>query len=53
MDLEKLYQLMWEHHSNGNKPDHLVKLQPAEVTESAWTGQTPASHLNCLGQGRL
>lgn len=33
MDLERLYLQMWEHHSNGNKPDHLV--QTVEASENA------------------
>uniref|UniRef100_A0A673XD21 UDP-N-acetylglucosamine--peptide N-acetylglucosaminyltransferase 110 kDa subunit n=1 Tax=Salmo trutta TaxID=8032 RepID=A0A673XD21_SALTR len=35
MDLEKLYLQMWERHASGGKPDHLVKLQPVESSESA------------------
>uniref|UniRef100_A0A8C7NA63 O-GlcNAc transferase C-terminal domain-containing protein n=1 Tax=Oncorhynchus kisutch TaxID=8019 RepID=A0A8C7NA63_ONCKI len=35
MDLEKLYLQMWERHASGSKPDHLVKLQPVESSESA------------------
>ncbi|XP_041692500.2 UDP-N-acetylglucosamine--peptide N-acetylglucosaminyltransferase 110 kDa subunit isoform X2 [Coregonus clupeaformis] len=35
MDLEKLYLQMWERHASGGKPDHLVKLQPIESSESA------------------
>lgn len=35
MDLEKLYLRMWEHHSNGNKPEHLV--HTVEASENAWT----------------
>uniref|UniRef100_A0AAX7U7Y6 UDP-N-acetylglucosamine--peptide N-acetylglucosaminyltransferase 110 kDa subunit n=1 Tax=Astatotilapia calliptera TaxID=8154 RepID=A0AAX7U7Y6_ASTCA len=35
MDLERLYLQMWEHHSNGNKPDHLVKHQAVEASENA------------------
>eukprot|EP00064_Thunnus_orientalis_P000964 superscaffoldBa00000058_g965 len=27
IELERLYLQMWEHHSNGNKPEHLVKFQ--------------------------
>uniref|UniRef100_A0A3Q4AYD1 UDP-N-acetylglucosamine--peptide N-acetylglucosaminyltransferase 110 kDa subunit n=1 Tax=Mola mola TaxID=94237 RepID=A0A3Q4AYD1_MOLML len=33
MDLERLYLQMWEHHSNGNKPEHLV--QTVETSENA------------------
>lgn len=33
MDLERMYLLMWDHYSAGNKPDHLLK--PVENTESA------------------
>lgn len=33
MDLERLYLQMWEHHSNGNKPEHLV--QTVEASETA------------------
>lgn len=39
MDLERLYLQMWEHHSNGNKPEHLV--QTVETSENAWNGSTP------------
>lgn len=35
LDLEKLYLQMWERHASGGKPDHLVKLQPVESSESA------------------
>lgn len=33
MDLERLYLQMWEHHSNGSKPEHLV--QTVETSENA------------------
>lgn len=33
MDLERLYLQMWEHHSNGRKPEHLV--QTVETSENA------------------
>ncbi|XP_027132269.1 UDP-N-acetylglucosamine--peptide N-acetylglucosaminyltransferase 110 kDa subunit isoform X11 [Larimichthys crocea] len=33
MDLERLYLQMWEHYSNGNKPEHLV--QTVETSENA------------------
>lgn len=35
IDLERLYLQMWEHQSNGNKPEHLVKLQTVETSENA------------------
>uniref|UniRef100_A0A665UAI9 UDP-N-acetylglucosamine--peptide N-acetylglucosaminyltransferase 110 kDa subunit n=1 Tax=Echeneis naucrates TaxID=173247 RepID=A0A665UAI9_ECHNA len=35
MDLERLYLQMWEHHSNGSKPEHLVKFQTVENSENA------------------
>lgn len=38
MDLERLYLQMWEHHSNGSKPEHLVKFHTVETSETAWTG---------------
>ncbi|AWP12261.1 O-GlcNAc transferase variant 1 [Scophthalmus maximus] len=34
-ELEKLYLQMWEHHSNGNKPEHMVKFQTVETSENA------------------
>uniref|UniRef100_A0A8C2EAZ7 UDP-N-acetylglucosamine--peptide N-acetylglucosaminyltransferase 110 kDa subunit n=1 Tax=Cyprinus carpio TaxID=7962 RepID=A0A8C2EAZ7_CYPCA len=34
MDLERLYLQMWEHYSAGGKPDHLVKMQSLESSES-------------------
>lgn len=34
-DLERLYLQMWEHHSNGNKPEHMFKFQTIEASESA------------------
>lgn len=43
IDLERLYLQMWEHHSNGSKPEHLVKFQTVETSENAWTGSTPIS----------
>lgn len=43
IDLERLYLQMWEHHSNGNKPEHLVKFQAVEASENSWTGRTPIS----------
>uniref|UniRef100_A0A8C2PN61 UDP-N-acetylglucosamine--peptide N-acetylglucosaminyltransferase 110 kDa subunit n=1 Tax=Cyprinus carpio TaxID=7962 RepID=A0A8C2PN61_CYPCA len=35
MDLERLYLQMWEHYAAGGKPDHLVKMQSLESSESA------------------
>ncbi|MGH0183183.1 UNVERIFIED_CONTAM: hypothetical protein FKN15_011497 [Acipenser sinensis] len=35
MELEKLYLQMWEHHSAGNKPEHLLKPKALETTETA------------------
>uniref|UniRef100_A0A673C9R8 UDP-N-acetylglucosamine--peptide N-acetylglucosaminyltransferase 110 kDa subunit n=1 Tax=Sphaeramia orbicularis TaxID=375764 RepID=A0A673C9R8_9TELE len=35
MDLERLYLQMWEHHTNGSKPEHLVKFQAVETSENA------------------
>uniref|UniRef100_A0A3B3WBN7 UDP-N-acetylglucosamine--peptide N-acetylglucosaminyltransferase 110 kDa subunit n=1 Tax=Poecilia mexicana TaxID=48701 RepID=A0A3B3WBN7_9TELE len=35
IDLERLYLQMWEHYSNGSKPDHLVKHQTVETSETA------------------
>lgn len=35
IDLERLYLQMWEHNSNGNKPEHLVKFQTVETSENA------------------
>lgn len=35
IDLERLYLQMWEHHSNGSKPDHLVKHLTVETSETA------------------
>lgn len=40
IDLERLYLQMWEHHSNGKKPEPLVKIHSVETSESAWTGIT-------------
>jgi len=34
-DLEKLYLQMWEHHSCGKKPDHLINVSQIESSESA------------------
>ncbi|TRZ03436.1 hypothetical protein DNTS_000426 [Danionella cerebrum] len=34
MELEKLYLQMWENHASGGKPDHLVKMQSLETSES-------------------
>nr|XP_043896138.1 UDP-N-acetylglucosamine--peptide N-acetylglucosaminyltransferase 110 kDa subunit isoform X5 [Solea senegalensis] len=34
-DLERLYLQMWEHHSNGNKPEHMVKFQTVETSENS------------------
>ncbi|XP_016342525.1 UDP-N-acetylglucosamine--peptide N-acetylglucosaminyltransferase 110 kDa subunit-like isoform X1 [Sinocyclocheilus anshuiensis] len=34
MDLERLYLQMWEHYAAGGKPDHLVKMQSLESSES-------------------
>ncbi|XDV36742.1 hypothetical protein PO909_006471 [Leuciscus waleckii] len=33
-ELERLYLQMWEHHAAGAKPDHLVKMQSVESSES-------------------
>lgn len=35
MDLERLYLQMWEHYAAGGKPDHLVKMQSLESSESS------------------
>ncbi|KAI2644345.1 UDP-N-acetylglucosamine--peptide N-acetylglucosaminyltransferase 110 kDa subunit [Labeo rohita] len=34
IDLERLYLQMWEHYAAGGKPDHLVKMQSLETSES-------------------
>lgn len=35
MELERLYLQMWEHYAAGGKPDHLVKMQSLESSESS------------------
>lgn len=44
VDLERLYLKMWEHHSNGNKPEHLIQI--VETTENAWTRRMLTLSLN-------
>uniref|UniRef100_A0A8C3AAF3 UDP-N-acetylglucosamine--peptide N-acetylglucosaminyltransferase 110 kDa subunit n=1 Tax=Cyclopterus lumpus TaxID=8103 RepID=A0A8C3AAF3_CYCLU len=35
IDLERLYLQMWEHHSNGKKPEALVNVHSVEASENA------------------
>ncbi|MCI4379763.1 hypothetical protein PGIGA_G00232100 [Pangasianodon gigas] len=35
IDLERLYLQMWEHHAGGAKPEHLLKMQLLDSSESA------------------
>lgn len=35
IDLERLYLQMWDHYSNGKKPEPLVNIHSAEANENA------------------